>query len=46
MIEDREMLEYDAHHANLYGTPRNQLQGDKLLQPHTLTPTGYSLHWF
>ena len=29
MIEDREMLEYDAHHANLYGTPRNQLQGDK-----------------
>ena len=29
MIEDREMLEYDAHHANLYGTPRNQLMGDK-----------------
>ena len=29
MIEDREMLEYDAHHANLYGTPKTQLQGDK-----------------
>ena len=29
MIEDREMLEYDAHHANLYGTPRNQLMGEK-----------------
>ena len=29
MIEDREMLEYDAHHENLYGTPRNQLLGEK-----------------
>ena len=29
MIEDREMLEYDAHHDNLYGTPRNQLLGEK-----------------
>ena len=29
MIEDREMLEYDAHHENLYGTPKNQLLGDK-----------------
>ena len=29
MIEDREMLEYDAHHDNLYGTPKAQLQGDK-----------------
>ena len=29
MIEDREMLEYDAHHENLYGPPRNQLLGEK-----------------
>ena len=29
MIEDREMLEYDAHHENLYGTPKNQLLGEK-----------------
>ena len=29
MIEDREMLEYDAHHENLYGTPSNQLLGEK-----------------
>ena len=29
MIEDREMLEYDAHHENLYGTPRNQILGEK-----------------
>ena len=29
MIEDREMLEYDAHHENLYGTPKHQLLGDK-----------------
>ena len=29
MIEEREMLEYDAHHDNLYGTPRNQLLGEK-----------------
>ena len=29
MIEDRQMLEYDAHHDNLYGTPKAQLQGDK-----------------
>ena len=29
MIEDREMLEYDAPHENLYGTPRNQLLGEK-----------------
>lgn len=29
MIADREMLEYDAHHDNLYGTPRNQLLGEK-----------------
>ena len=29
MIEDREMLEYDAHHDNLYGTPRNQILGEK-----------------
>ena len=29
MIEDRQMLEYDAHHENLYGTPRNQLLGEK-----------------
>ncbi|MBR5293294.1 MAG: guanylate kinase [Oscillospiraceae bacterium] len=29
MIEDREMLEHDAHHENLYGTPRNQLLGEK-----------------
>ena len=29
MIEDREMLEYDAHHANLYGTPKTQLMGEK-----------------
>ena len=29
MIEGREMLEYDAHHENLYGTPRNQILGEK-----------------
>ena len=29
MIEDRQMLEYDAHHENLYGTPKSQLLGDK-----------------
>lgn len=29
MIEDRELLEYDAHHENLYGTPKAQLEGDK-----------------
>ena len=29
MIEDRQMLEYDAHHENLYGTPRNQILGEK-----------------
>ena len=29
MIEDRVMLEYDAHHENLYGTPRNQILGEK-----------------
>ena len=29
MIEEREMLEYDAHHENLYGTPRNQILGEK-----------------
>ena len=29
MIEDREMLEYDAHHENLYGTPKSQLEGEK-----------------
>ena len=29
MIEDREMLVYDAHHENLYGTPKNQLLGEK-----------------
>ena len=29
MIEDRELLEYDEHHMNLYGTPMAQMQGDK-----------------
>lgn len=29
MIEDRELLEYDAHHDNLYGTPKAQLAGEK-----------------
>lgn len=29
MIEDRELLEYDNHHKNLYGTPIAQLEGDK-----------------
>ena len=29
MIEDRELLEYDAHHENLYGTPMAQLKGEK-----------------
>ena len=29
MIENREMLEYDAHHKNYYGTPSAQLLGDK-----------------
>lgn len=29
MIEDRELLEYDEHHKNLYGTPIAQLNGDK-----------------
>ena len=29
MIEDQELLEYDAHHENLYGTPMAQLKGDK-----------------
>ena len=29
MIEDRQMLEYAAHHENLYGTPKSQLLGDK-----------------
>ena len=29
MIEDRELLEYDEHHMNLYGTPVSQLRGDK-----------------
>ena len=29
MIEDRELLEYDAHHENLYGTPMPQLKGEK-----------------
>ena len=28
-IEDRELLEYDEHHKNLYGTPIAQLNGDK-----------------
>ncbi|MBE6951582.1 MAG: guanylate kinase [Ruminococcaceae bacterium] len=29
MIEDRQLLEYDAHHNNLYGTPKAQLAGEK-----------------
>ena len=29
MIEDRELLEYDNHHKNLYGTPISQLKGEK-----------------
>lgn len=29
MIENRELLEYDEHHKNLYGTPNAQLCGDK-----------------
>ena len=29
MIEERELLEYDAHHENFYGTPKQQLQGEK-----------------
>lgn len=29
MIENRELLEYDEHHMNLYGTPMAQLSGDK-----------------
>ena len=29
MIEDRELLEYDEHHMNLYGTPVAQLKGEK-----------------
>ena len=29
LIEEHQMLEYDAHHDNLYGTPKAQLQGDK-----------------
>ena len=29
MIEERELLEYDAHHKNLYGTPVAQLKGEK-----------------
>lgn len=29
MIENRELLEYDNHHKNLYGTPMSQLQGEK-----------------
>ena len=29
MIENRELLEYDSHHMNYYGTPSAQLQGDK-----------------
>ena len=28
MIENRELLEYDEHHMNLYGTPKAQVQGD------------------
>ena len=28
MIENRELLEYDEHHLNLYGTPVSQLNGD------------------
>ena len=27
MIEDRELLEYDEHHMNLYGTPKAQVEG-------------------
>ena len=29
MIEERELLEYDNHHMNYYGTPVAQLKGDK-----------------
>ena len=29
MIENRELLEYDNHHKNLYGTPVSQLKGEK-----------------
>ena len=29
MIEGRELLEYDEHHKNLYGTPIAQLKGEK-----------------
>ena len=29
MIENRELLEYDEHHKNLYGTPKAQVQGEK-----------------
>ena len=28
MIENRELLEYDEHHMNLYGTPKAQIQGE------------------
>lgn len=29
MIQNRELLEYDEHHKNLYGTPIAQLSGEK-----------------
>lgn len=29
MIENRELLEYDNHHKELYGTPVSQLKGEK-----------------
>ena len=29
MIEERELLEYDNHHMNYYGTPMAQLKGEK-----------------
>ena len=28
MIENRELLEYDEHHKNFYGTPKAQIQGE------------------
>jgi guanylate kinase len=35
MIENRELLEYDAHHKNYYGTPRSQAE-EKRLDGHVL----------